>query len=172
DVFGIDPMAYITYIRSGLEAAKQLFGEECISRLTYIPNPGKERQETVNRIRQELGCAVDDTLLPVESKISRMPQIPKAIISHYSSSLINLASVTGGRVRIISAWHHEFSHFQNLANWRQAVERVDSIVEFIDLNSAPSMFGLADSPTETEPLFATMYEYKESLKATSHSGEA
>jgi hypothetical protein len=162
DRFGVDVNHYIAYIRSGLERLAQLNPKNRPDRVIYIPHPGKESETTLTAVRHALNCQIDNRLLPVELKIAQLTSLPRAIISHFSSSLTNLASVLDARVMIASAWHPEFGHFRNLTGWRSTLESGDSGVQFIDMTGCPSLLGLGEPDQTTVPCFANLYAYRDS----------
>lgn len=165
DRFGVDVRNYINYIQSAIDRLPQRQTEGRANRMIYVPHPGKESPQTLNAIREALQCEIDERLLPVELKLAQMDSLPRVILSHFSSSLTNLASVLDPRVYIASAWHPEFGHFRNLTRWRSTLTTGESRIQFLDMSGCPSLLGLGEPETDTTPKFANLYAYRDS-----HSG--
>lgn len=141
DRYGVDAQAYVRYIKNTLLALELPERE-----LVYVPHPGKESPRTLKFVSDQLGCKIDDRFLPVELKISYYDKIPSVCVSPYSSSLANLGTFAGGRVRVMSSWHREFNYFERLVAWRKRVENDPSLnIEFLDLATKDSLFFLGSS---------------------------
>lgn len=159
DRYNVPVSDYLTYIRSAIELLKGRYGHCDCREMIYIPHPGKESAATLRAIQDDLGCRIDDRNLPVELKLARMQRRPRLIVSHFSSSLTNLASVLENQVPVVSAWHPEFGHFASLNCWRSSLESGGSNVEFLDMNGCPSFLGLGTPDPGDSPRFATFYTY-------------
>lgn len=133
-----DYVKYIqTYIhRLGIDPGK----------LIYIPHPGKQTDEEISFIRQNLNCRVDDRDIPVEFKIANYDRLPKICISPFSSALVNINVASAGRIKIISAWHYELNNFEIWHNWKIDVEKNPKLdVEFIEVGDCNSLFYIKDN---------------------------
>jgi hypothetical protein len=129
DKYGASLEAYIDYIKATLSALSLN-----PSKLIYIPHPGKESFETLETIRTRLCCRIDQRPLPVEMKFLRYEKIPAVCVSSFSSSLLNIATLAGERVKIWSAWHHEFDRSPTLVSWRAMVEKdYPHCITFLDI---------------------------------------
>lgn len=122
---------YIQLIRSGLK-----YCEESSMNMTYVPHPGKETLANIKAIRDELRCEVDDRLLPVEIKVARAASLPRAILTPFSSSLVNLEAILPLGVQLLSIWHPSFSNIPGLVTWRQKISNSGSMINFLDITDS------------------------------------
>ena len=143
DRYGVAIRDYVGYIRTTIH--KLGYRAEDI---IFVPHPGKESRQNVDAIVASLGCKLDDRLIPVEKKVLSREKLPSACISPYSSSLVNIAQFSGDKIRIISAWHHEFSLFPVLLNWRRALENESANeVSFVEVSDG-RLFGVRDDRSD------------------------
>lgn len=146
---GVTIKSYIQYLRSIF----QKFEIEH-SNLIYVPNPIKESQDDIKTIKNEIGCTVDDRLIPVEIKIAKYQKLPILCLSPCSTALANIAEISQGKFKTIAAWHPEFDCFKFLIDWKNnVVKNPKATVEFSVVKSAPSLFNLNTSKCKQKPIY-------------------
>lgn len=151
---------YIEYIRTAL---KQV--DVAPENLTYIPHPGKQTEEEIEIIREKTGCKIDSRDIPVEMKINRNENLPQICISPFSSALVNISAASEGRIKLISAWHPEFSFFKTWADWRKEVEEtVDLDISFVDVAPCIPLFNISSENGEENPIYN---DFKDWVKTNS-----
>lgn len=109
--------------------------------LIYIPHPGKQSENEISFIGENLTCEIDDREIPVEFKIANYEKLPKTCISPFSSALVNIDVATEGRIKIVSAWHYEFNFFEIWADWKKDVQKNPNLnIKFIELTGCNTLF--------------------------------
>lgn len=138
DSFGVSLSDYVEYIRCAIRGAG-----EVVDNMVYAPHVGKESEETLEYIKKSLKCEIDDRKIPIEAKIAYLDEIPKMLVGPCSSSMINVAEMTDGRVKVISAWHYELANFGNLFEWKNMIKSTyGNMISFVEVSDAPSLFSL------------------------------
>lgn len=139
---------YASYIQSYLD-----YLEVDPQKLIYVPHPGKQSEEEIAYIKKALNCRIDDRDIPVEFKIANYNQLPGLVISPFSSALVNVNLASQGRIRIISAWHPEFSYFRMWSNWKKDVQNNPELeVDFVEFKKCPPLFNLdLEKPSDPAP---------------------
>lgn len=132
-------------------------------KLIYIPHPGKQTDEEIEFIRQKLNCRIDSRDIPVEFKIANYEKLPRACISPFSSALVNVSVASEGRIRILSAWHYEFSCFELWLNWRKDVQKNPKLdVDFVEIGNCNPLFYIEENIQDKEPPYKTFSDWETS----------
>lgn len=138
EYFGVSEFDYVRMIA---EACKVL-GLSC-EQMVYAAHPGKESSSKLERLKDELGCAIDDEPLPLEVRLARYSHKPGVVAGFWSGSLTSLASMNVDGVDIVSFWHPQFDLFSYLRKWRCDIEsKYGKKISFLDVQSAPDIINI------------------------------
>lgn len=131
------------------------------TKLTYIPHPGKQKEEEIELIGKKLGCKIDDRDIPVEFKLANYEKLPRMCISPFSSALVNVNVATDERIEIVSAWHYEFNHFKMWLNWKKDVEKNPELnIRFLQLDDCPPLFHIKKDGSEDIPMYNNFSDWE------------
>lgn len=156
----IEIEAYVNFIKSVFQKL-----EIDSSNFVYLPHPTYETKSDIEFITNNLGCAVDDRSIPVESKITLYEKLPMMCISPLSSALINLAVVSEDKFCVVAAWHYQFDCFKVLKDWKNDSLENNASIKILHLNEKEtnSLFQI-DSNDNEDPVFQNFREYELSFK--------
>ena len=147
---------YVSYIKTYIHHLNIESGN-----LIYIPHPGKQTEEEISFIRENLNCEIDDRDIPVEFKIANYEKLPKACISPFSSALVNINVAAEGRIKIISAWHYEFNYFEIWADWKEDVQKNPNLnIEFIELPECNPLFYINGKEGNNTRIYANFRDWE------------
>lgn len=108
--------------------------------MVYAANPGKEASRKLERLKDELGCVIDDGLLPLEVKLSFYSHKPAVVAGFWSTALTSLASMNIEGIDIMSFWHPQFDLFSYLRKWRCDTEsKYRGRIHVLDVQAAPDI---------------------------------
>ncbi|MDX1641374.1 MAG: hypothetical protein R3220_06735 [Balneolaceae bacterium] len=153
---GVDIEDYIRYIQKYIDTLEIDPGK-----MIYVPHPGKQTDHEISFIRESLKCKIDDRDIPVEFKIANYDKLPGMCISPFSSALVNIDTASKGRIKIVSAWHYEFSYFEMWENWKKDVEKNPRLhVKFIEIKDCNPLFYIEDEARGESPKYETFSDWE------------
>ncbi len=152
---GVELASYISYLKTIIRVL-----EIDSSKMIYIPHPIKESNEDISIIKNSIGCQIDYRLIPVEMKVVKNETIPNLCISPCSTSIVNIAAISEGKIRNCIVWHPEFNYFKFLVDWKNNAMNNDEVkIDFLQIDESDKLFHIDSDSNDDEPIFNNFKEW-------------